>query len=181
MIEIYFFELPDTAKNSKHTASLLGEKILRTALIKDYNFKNTDIIIERTENGKPYLKNNSDIFFNISHSNNAVAVAVSDIEIGIDIEKLRKPNLKVAERFFTDNENRYINNFQNKDIAFFEIWTKKEAYFKQLGKGISADFSKTEVLELNIKTFTKNNYVISVSGQETDNIAFNEINDIFFA
>ena len=163
------------APEIKRLTSLLGEMILRSALINEYNSKNTDIIIERTENGKPYLKNISDIYFNISHSGNAVAVAISDNEIGIDIEKIKTPNLKVAERFFTENEKKYINS----DIDFFEIWTKKEAYFKQLGKGISDDFSKTDILDKGIKTITQNDFVISVSGENAENLSFNVINEAF--
>ena len=44
-----------------------------------------DIIIEKTENGKPYFKKYPDFHFNISHTNGAVAVAFSKKSVGVDV------------------------------------------------------------------------------------------------
>ena len=89
-----------------------------------------------SENGKPYIENYSDFNFNISHTSGAIAIAISDSPVGIDIEKIRKADFRVAKRFFTEKENEYIKA-QNSDTRFFEIWTAKEAYFKCIGTGIT--------------------------------------------
>lgn len=85
--------------------------------------------------GKPFAKN-LPLFFNKSHSGDFAVCVVSDNEIGIDIEKIRDINLKVADRFATEKEKVYIRNSEN---GFFRIWTLKEAYFKCIGTGLGAD------------------------------------------
>lgn len=89
----------------------------------------------KNESGKPFAKN-LPVHFSISHSGNMVVCAVSDKEIGIDIEKIKPFNPKAAEKFATEKELDYINSTKN---GFFEIWTLKEAYFKCIGTGLGAD------------------------------------------
>ena len=84
--------------------------------------------------GKPHFKN-SPLFFSISHSENVVAVAISEREVGVDVEKLRNVRKGVANRFFTGSEAEYAGSDAER---FFEIWTKKEAYAKAKGGMIYA-------------------------------------------
>ena len=125
-------------------------------------FNITDFEIDYKANGKPYLKNLPDFYFNISHSNKMQAVAVGDCEIGVDIEFLRKVDLRVARRF-TKEEYDYITEADS-DMRFFEIWTKKEAYLKYTGDGILGGLNSANVLKspIPIKTYFKDGYVISV-------------------
>ena len=60
-------------------------------------------------------------------------LAVSDSEIGVDIECKTDPGRRVTERFFTEAEKSYVRN----DDDFRRIWTMKEAFIKCLGKGLS--------------------------------------------
>lgn len=85
--------------------------------------------------GKPYLKNYQDIYFNLSHSENYVACAVSDSPIGVDIEYIHDIDLNVANQYFFDSEYEYIINKKNKQKAFFELWVLKESYMKMTGLG----------------------------------------------
>ena len=85
-----------------------------------------------SEKGKPFAKN-VDAHFNVSHSGDYVVCAVSDKEIGIDIEKIRAINPRTAERFANSVEIEYINSTPN---GLFEIWVLKEAYFKCTGSGL---------------------------------------------
>ena len=59
----------------------------------------------------------------------------------MDIEHTRKNYLKVARRFFTDNECRWTGEDENR---FLRIWTLKEAYSKYTGQGIALTISDTE-------------------------------------
>jgi len=79
--------------------------------------------------GKPYTDN---FYFNISHSNQKILVAISDSEIGVDLQKVNcNQNLKVARKFLTEEENKNI------DVeTFFKFFTMKESYFKMTGKGL---------------------------------------------
>ena len=80
-------------QNQKQT--LIGYYLLRKLLFKNYQMS---IFPELTENpfGKPYFKD-TNIFFNISHSNNLVACAVSTQNIGIDIEKVAPKKAKLFD------------------------------------------------------------------------------------
>lgn len=113
------------------------------------------------ENGKPYFKDYPDFYFNISHSGDLIAVAFSSSSVGVDIEKLKDANFKIAERRFTDKEKQFIKN----NLDFFYVWTRKEAYLKRTGKGLRQSLSTFGVLDENtIKTFKADDYIVSVCG-----------------
>lgn len=99
----------------------------------------TDIGYEK--NGKPYFTDRPDLHFNLSHSGKWAVCAFSDAPVGVDVEVRRDTtNLKVAERFFSKKENEYINSFDTKEQredAFYKIWTLKEAFIKATGEGLS--------------------------------------------
>lgn len=112
---------------------------LRKKAIADYcGIAQEKIEFDISIKGKPLVKN-LDVHFNISHSSGYVVCAVSDKEIGIDIEKIREINPRAAEKFASPQEIEYIRNSKN---GFFEIWTLKEAYFKCIGTGLGADIKK---------------------------------------
>jgi 4'-phosphopantetheinyl transferase len=103
--------------------------------------------IDYSSKGKPFLKTRPDIQFSISHTSDYVAVALSDNEIGIDIEHLRLGKHHIARRFFTDEENNYLSRLplSDFDVAFTKLWTLKEAYAKCTGTGISGSFNSTTI------------------------------------
>lgn len=92
------------------------------------------------ENGKPYLTE-LDAYISLSHSGNFAVCAISEHEIGVDIQTVRRADMRVAKRFFSETENEFIRGTSDKDRAFFEIWVKKEARVKLTGEGISGGFS----------------------------------------
>lgn len=101
----------------------------------------------RREEGKPYLTNApSPIYFNLSHSGNFAALAVSTAgEIGIDIETIRPRNfLAIAERYYHAEELHQIltTTEAEREQLFFKLWTLKEAFFKATGGGISSGLDK---------------------------------------
>ncbi|KAA0800298.1 hypothetical protein DN406_04030 [Bacillus sp. BB56-3] len=57
---------------------------------------------------------------------------------GGDIERIRGINLKIAERFFSNEEYMLINSKTgyNQFLCFYEYWTLKEAFVKAIGKGL---------------------------------------------
>ena len=84
------------------------------------------------EHGKPFFEHGK--FFSISHSIRYSVLAVSDNEIGVDIEMKSSPKNSVAERCFTEEEQQYAKMSTEN---FFRIWTAKEALLKLLGTGFS--------------------------------------------
>jgi 4'-phosphopantetheinyl transferase len=101
------------------------------------------------EKGKPYVINApSNFYFNLSHSDHLVAVAISiNGAIGVDIEIDRSRSfMSIAERYFHPNE---VVQLQACEAAtqrelFFRFWTLKEAFFKALGGGIATGLNKIQ-------------------------------------
>lgn len=92
----------------------------------------SDKDIKYNEHGKPYFEHGK--YFSVSHSGNIAVLAVSDDEIGIDIERLRKPNERIIRRCFTEAEAEFA---EKSNQNFTRIWTEKEAVLKLLGTGFS--------------------------------------------
>lgn len=118
-------------KNKKNRAvSMAAGLVLQKVLREEYGIELRDGDLTAGEHGKLQIKEKA---FNISHSGDFVVLAVSDSEIGVDIECKTDPGRRVTERFFTEAEKSYVRN----DDDFRRIWTMKEAFIKCLGKGLS--------------------------------------------
>ena len=107
------------------------------------------IYIENDFNKKPYLASHPLLHFNISHSEDHTAIAISRKKVGIDIE-YKAENFdftNILQDVFYDNEISYIENAVNKKHAFYTLWTRKEAFVKALGKGIDDDFKYMPCLD----------------------------------
>ncbi len=129
--------------------SLLGRLLLRHGL-KTIEKANLENDLQYTDYNKPYFKNN-EITFNISHSGNIVVCAISERhEVGIDIEIMDSINIQDFKLQMTNNEWTTIVNATNKQTAFYNYWTQKEAVVKAGGKGLSTNLISFEI---------KNNFV----------------------
>jgi len=92
-----------------------------------------------TEKGKPYLKDFPEVQFNLSHAENAALVAITlNDPVGVDIEFIKKKSdyLGIAERFFAPEEFNFLTANPTPE-TFHQLWTRKEAYLKCLGTGIT--------------------------------------------
>ncbi len=101
------------------------------------------------ENGKPFLENNGDLFFNLSHSGNTVMCAVSSRPVGCDTEAVRPRSLEVARRFFAHAELSFIERGRTDEerlASFYRIWTLKESFVKATGYGMSLPFESFSVV-----------------------------------
>ena len=103
--------------------------------------------------GKPYLAeedNREDLRFNLSHSGDLVLIAVTrGRDVGVNIERIRQDVLDegIAERFFSQLEVATLRSLPA-DLqagAFFNCWTRKEAYIKARGEGLSLPLDKFDV------------------------------------
>lgn len=113
----------------------------------------TEILIEAESSGKPVLSARhgpARPHFNLSHSDSAALIAVSEAgPVGIDIER-RCRNLDIealATRCFGPDEARQIVSLpgQLREQAFLNCWTRKEAYLKATGAGLSVPLDSFEV------------------------------------
>ncbi|MCK9302260.1 MAG: 4'-phosphopantetheinyl transferase superfamily protein [Bacteroidales bacterium] len=180
MEEIYMLQKTHTNETS-FNHSLFGRYLLRKALSKidADNFKSYKI--KFGDNGKPYIEDVKDFYFNISHSYKAVSIIVSEKECGIDIEKIGFYKRDIAKRFFHIKEYNYLETLDKElqSKEFYRIWTQKEAVVKYLGGGLSIgldsfyieknkvinslDNMSTACLSINsfIKTFSYEDYYVS--------------------
>lgn len=116
-----------------------------------------DINLLYNSHGKPYLKN-AEIYFNLSHSGDYAVAAVSDSDIGIDVEHLRTKRLNVAKRCFCKEEYEYIlsaGSEQDQNIRFLEYWTMKEAFVKCCGAGLSIPLNCFQIIDRGSMCVTK--------------------------
>lgn len=99
--------------------------------------------------GKPHLPDGN-MPFNLSHSKDLALYAFSlDRQVGIDVEQIRtlEDRDPIAERFFSAPEAAHLLSLDgpDQDRAFFECWTRKEAYIKAIGDGLTYPLDGFEV------------------------------------
>lgn len=127
------------ALSFKHTfgqfASLKSYIMLASLLKETYGVEQFSMAVG--EHGKPFLADHPDIHFNISHCRNAIAVAVSDRPVGIDVESLRTFSDALLDKTMNPMEKTDILSARSPQLAFAGYWTRKEAVFKLLGTGIT--------------------------------------------
>lgn len=127
--------------------------ILRTLLARYLNMPAQHIKFLYNVYGKPTLQHTlhgQRLCFNLAHSHELAVYAVTmGREIGVDIEYLR-PDLAdqdVAEQFFSPREVQALRALPSavQQQAFFNCWTRKEAYIKARGKGLSLALDQFDV------------------------------------
>ena len=98
------------------------------------------------ENGKPRIAGGTrpPLFFNLSHSHELAAVAVSaSFEVGLDIERLRPADLAGVVSMFSQGEQAALKTLPASYA--FDVWTRKEAYMKAIGVGLTLPLDSFEV------------------------------------
>ena len=96
----------------------------------------TDHNLYYDENGKPHL--DDDKFISITHSFNFSAIIVSDVEVGIDIEKQRNKIIRIGHKFTPIEEYRTIANDDALIRKLTIVWCAKESLYKSFSeKGVS--------------------------------------------
>ncbi len=141
----FYFE-----RDRKHF--IVGRGLLRTILGRYLAIEPKQLQFCYNHRGKPTVdvtETNSTLQFNLSHSHELVLYAVTcDRLIGIDLEYMRPTSdvEKLAERFFSPHEYAVIRSLppSQKQEAFFNGWTCKEAYLKAIGEGL-AQLEQVEV------------------------------------
>ena len=73
----------------KKRQSLFAKLLLRAVLCRKFKIANEDLKFSADAHGKPFFENIDNVYFSVSHTSSGVAVAVSEDEIGVDIEKVR--------------------------------------------------------------------------------------------
>ena len=125
-----------------------NEKDQMRSLLSSYlkNLLSNEEILYK-EKGKPYFKNGP--YFNISHSGKYVVMAISDNEVGVDIEENIIKDMSSLIRIFNDAEAKVIKEHAD----FYYLWCAKESLIKCMGSSINK-IKEIPSLPLNgLKTF----------------------------
>lgn len=149
--------------------SLYSELTLRMGLTNILGHSPDFFQFGTKENGKPYLLNEPNVYFNLSHTKNALLCSISnESEIGVDIEQIKKIDYKLLDYIAHPAEKQSFKfvHQTNYDLLFYLIWTRKEAYCKRTGIGIRQKLdtinTTTCVPEKQYITWQTNNYICSI-------------------
>jgi len=132
---------------------IVSRGLLRTILSRYLGMEPSQLQFYYGAHNKPALaatSSSSTLQFNLSHSHELALYAVTcDREIGIDLEHIRpiSNTEQIAQRFFSDREYAVLCTLpqSQKQAAFFNCWTRKEAYIKATGRGLSLPLNQFEV------------------------------------
>ena len=134
----------DLIKSSSQRKQFLGVQNLLSL----HNINNEILFYD--DNGKPHLLNNK--FISISHSFDYCGVIVSDVKVGIDIEKFRSKILNISKKFVSEPDLALIKESSVEN--FTKVWSIKEAVYKAFGHN-KIDFKKNIIIKSVNKEFNK--------------------------
>lgn len=146
--------LIDEVKGSPAQKELseIGRKLLLRGLQTEYGLSEIPEISFGIF-GKPYFRSRPDIHFNISHCDKAVACALSDSAVGIDVESIKPFDREMAEYVSAPEEFESILASTDPAVAFTILWTQKESYCKLTGQGLDTQKELREILIANDALF----------------------------
>lgn len=154
------FYINDFDLSSKHTNYENGLSFIENKAIEMRNnyFPNLEYSgIKYGKNGKPYFEDKK-LYFNGSDSSTLKVVCLSNINIGIDIEKLRKKNfLSISSYYFDKIEHETLLNSSDIEKDFFTIWTLKESFLKLSGSSI-LNLENTPCFDIKSNLYNKEKY-----------------------
>lgn len=129
---------------------IVARSTLRIILGRYLKIEPSNIQFQYTPKGKPSIKGDEGLNFNMSHSENMALYGITrDRLIGVDIEYLRpmEDAAQLAKRFFCQSEYEVISPLPpgEREKVFFRAWTAKEAFLKATGAGIGGGLEGVEV------------------------------------
>lgn len=186
---------PDITNNKRQKEKALANKILFSSLKHFYSLPIIELpSIIKNEYGKPFFSDQNLPNFNISHSHDLLILGLSNEMIGIDLEQenTNRNMIDIAQRFYTQKQNEFINingSFDQK--LFYLIWILTESLSKFIGKGFisfNKDFTilpRDNSIKINDQEYLSNINVGSVLyNQKNYQFSFvsknTEIPDLYF-
>jgi 4'-phosphopantetheinyl transferase len=128
---------------------MAGRGLLRQILASYLDSAPNRVQFGYTGNGKPYLLAHSELCFNVSHSAETLVVAVAHRQVGVDVEvlPLDAADAGVADLVFCASERAALEGTDATDYSriFARLWTRKEAYIKADGRGMSLQLNNIDV------------------------------------
>ena len=150
---------------------LAAYRLLQRALKQEYGIDELPKFTYESS-GKPLLAGHPDIHFSLSHCRDAVACALSNSPVGIDVETFGHYSEDVARHVMNDDEMRQILDSPRPDVTFTRLWTMKESFYKLTGNNASGDIPNMLQPDdqVNFTTFIHPNYLCTCCTLKTKQI-----------
>ena len=121
--------------------------------------------------GKPVLAGLELPHFNLSHCKLAVACALSDRPVGVDVQDWSPRHLSVSNQVCSPEELSFLEQAPEPEKEFIKLWTRKESYGKFTGQGIlypmqEHSFLNRAPLGTVLETFAFQGYALSYCGEK---------------
>lgn len=132
---------------------IAGRGLLRNILASYLEARPEQMRFTYSPRGKPFMEStfgHESLHFNLAHSRNIILIAITRAcPVGIDVEWVRPMSdaEDIAARFFSAGETAKLMALPNdlRNPAFFNLWTRKEAWLKATGDGLSEMLTEVEV------------------------------------
>lgn len=118
--------------------------------------------IEKTEYGKPFFPDTSNVYFSIAHADGMTAVAIGDSKCGIDVEGSREVSARIREK--------YLGGVSEEEALV--RWTERESYGKYEGSGF---FAEPNYESVTFTTFTLDGFTVTVCADKGETVEIKEI------
>jgi 4'-phosphopantetheinyl transferase len=146
---------------------LIAYLLLHHGIARTFNSNISGLDFTYNDYGKPYLKELSSIHFNISHCNHAVVCAISDQNVGIDIQDVQSGTAKLSRMVLTERERKMIQSSNQPDEAFTRFWVMKESFLKCSGVGLNQDMKSLDFSDSTADIVEYEGYFINVQQLDT--------------
>ncbi|MBN8583054.1 MAG: 4'-phosphopantetheinyl transferase superfamily protein [Anaerolineae bacterium] len=128
---------------------IVAHGVLRKILGHYLHCDPAELTFSLNQYGKPSLVNSA-VEFNLSHSGDFALIAVTQgRKVGVDVERIRQgiSSHVIAQQYFSKSEVAELQSLplQQRERAFFTCWTRKEAYIKAQGLGLSLPLESFDV------------------------------------
>lgn len=154
-------------------------------LLKQYLDVSRDEQLIRTEYGKPMLRSGKP-FFNLSHSGEYTMLAIADMDIGVDIEKIREVHWPTVRKVFSKEQRVLLEETSRVEQPrlFTELWTRYEALLKLSGTGFlmppapaqtqTPDQEHAKLPGRIVRSFRYKDYMVACSAYEEFKVSIEE-------
>jgi 4'-phosphopantetheinyl transferase len=155
-------------RDSYHT--LFGDFLARYTIGKRLGSINTNVVFSYSLYGKPYAEGLGNVHFNIAHSGEYIVCAISNREVGIDIEQqIPGPFRDVADLFSIEEKQiLYSQPLHLQQEFFYSLWTLKESYIKQTEEGLSRSLNSFSI------KLTGDNISLEIGEKTLSNLSFKQ-------
>lgn len=140
-----------------------GQELAAGYLLQKYLGVSRDEQLTYNNCNKPFLAS-GDVFFNLSHSGDMTVLAISNCDIGIDIEKIMTFHEVIVKKVYSEKQKEELMKLKGaaKNERFTEMWTAYEAMLKLKGTGFEDSWDKIkEPVVCDLHTVRINDYFLS--------------------